>query len=434
MIIHVVQQGETIQTIADKYKLPARYLIEQNGITNENDLLVGQTIVVIYPKEVHTVKEGDTLTSIAKMYNVDIMQILRNNPNILDRVLKPGEIVIISYDSIKEGEIAITGYAYPYIDRDILKKTLPYLSYLTVFNYQILEGGVINDIDDNEVVELARSYGVAPLMFIAVLNESGVSKPDVAFSLLSNEKEQITLIESIMATLRRKKYTGINIYLQYLEQSNLSLEEKLVKRLSDQLHKEGYRFAVTITPKVRTEGNQAPFLEKIDYSVIVQYVDAVLFSAYEWGYSFGPPASVTPVNYLKIYLDYVTSIVPTEKIFLGMPIIGYNWELPYVPGASRASALTTSAAIELAVSHDVKISYNEVSEAPYYFYYMENKELHIVWFKDARSIEAFTDLLVKYKLFGVSIWNVMQFFTQMWTIMNNKFDIRKDPNVKSDKI
>lgn len=61
MLIHVVEQGETINSIAEKYNTSAQLIIYNNEIQNPNNLVVGQTIVILFPQVIHTVEEGDTV-------------------------------------------------------------------------------------------------------------------------------------------------------------------------------------------------------------------------------------------------------------------------------------------------------------------------------------------------------------------------------------
>jgi spore germination protein len=135
MDIHVVQPGDTIKSIADQYNVTVTRLIQDNGLTNPDNLVTGQTLIVLYPKQTYTVKEGDTLTGIADSFGVTTMQLLRNNPYLSDReFIFPGEEIIISYDT--DGFIGGYGYAFAYINMDILKKTLPYLTTLSIYNYR----------------------------------------------------------------------------------------------------------------------------------------------------------------------------------------------------------------------------------------------------------------------------------------------------------
>ncbi len=428
MIIHVVETGETIYSISKKYQIPVTTLINENGITNPGNLVVGQTIVIIYPDITYTVQNGDYLIGIAAKYDVSVMQLLRNNPFLADRTyLIPGETIVISYRTDKTSPISLSGYAYPFIDETVLRKTLPYLTYLNVFNYRITKDGdivTIAEMDDTKLIQMAKSYGVAPIMFLSTLSEKGIGSSEAIYTILTNPQIQEHLIENVIDMLKRKGYYGINIYLQYIRPENQVLAEAYLIKFSQRLRSEGLRVVATVTPRMFIERTEIIY-EELDYTTIAQNVDALLISSYEWGTSFGPPASVTPVNIVCEILNHVTSQVSPDQVYLGLPIINYDWQLPYIPGESKASAISNENAIELAVAKGVSIEYNEVSQAPYYFYTNLNKEIHIVWFKDARSIDAITNLIPEYGLKGMSIWNIMVFFTQMWFIIDNKFVIEK---------
>ncbi len=136
MIIHVVQPDETLNSISDNYKIPIDRLILENGITNPGNLAIGQTIVIVQPEVLYTVQAGDSLESIAAQHNVTPMELLRNNPYLSDReYLYADETIVISYQTDKTRTIATSGYIFPYIDKSVLIKTLPFLTYLNIFNY-----------------------------------------------------------------------------------------------------------------------------------------------------------------------------------------------------------------------------------------------------------------------------------------------------------
>ncbi|MDF2486885.1 MAG: Peptidoglycan-binding lysin domain protein [Herbinix sp.] len=424
MTIHVVQPGETISSIAEFYKVPEDRLILENGIPNSNNLVVGQTIVIVYPFINYTVKEGDTLSGIAEMHNVSLMQILRNNPYLSDReYIYTGETITISYDTNKIRTIAIGGYVYSYINKEVLRKTLPFLTFLTVFNYRINAEGDLNNLDDQEIVDMAKEYGVIPMMLVSTLSEQGIGNSEAAYIILNNPEIQDRMINNIINNIQAKGYLGLNQFFQFLTPETKTLVENFIIKMSTRLKSYGLRYTVTITPRTNIERTEVTY-ESIDYSTISQYTDAMLFLSYDWGYSFGPPASVTPVNILREVINNIIKIVPPEKFVLGLPVIGYDWALPYVPGFTIANAIIPNAAILLAADQGALIRYNEVSAAPYYFYSISD-ELHNVWFKDARSIDTITRLVPEYGLQGISIWNNMFFFTQMWLVINNLYDILK---------
>lgn len=50
-------------------------------------------------------------------------------------------------------------------------RTLPYLTFLTIFTYGFTDEGVLIEPDDTELIKIARDYGVAPVMLISTLTE-----------------------------------------------------------------------------------------------------------------------------------------------------------------------------------------------------------------------------------------------------------------------
>jgi len=156
MLIHVVQPGETAESIANLYGLPVERFILENGIPYPNNLVVGDTLVVLCPEVTYTVQEGDTLASIAEAFEVSVMDLLRNNTYLSDReYLIVGETIVIQYSDTKIRKITVNGYAYPFIENSILRKTLPFLTYLNIYTYRVTPDGNLIDIDDTGIIQIA---------------------------------------------------------------------------------------------------------------------------------------------------------------------------------------------------------------------------------------------------------------------------------------
>lgn len=428
MIIHVVQPGETIYSLSEIYEISTIRLIQDNGLTNPNELVVGQTIVIVYPKEIYTVQEGDNLQTIADVNGVKLLQLMRNNPYLSNReFIYPGETIVISYQDEKIMKISTNGYAFPFLDTDILRMTLPFLTYLTIFTYRVTPEGEIIGIEDSKIIQIAKEYGVAPIMLLSTITNQGTFSSEVTHNILTNPEKQDQLIDNILTILQEKGYLGLNIDSQYILLEDKQLFVDFTTKITTRLNNEGYIVFVTLSP--RTFGGEIEYLqESLDYVGLGKAANNIFLQSYEWGYSFGPPTAVMPYNIVRELLDFAVTQISSEKIFLGIPIIGYDWQLPYIPGVSRASSLSNTAAIELAVAFDSTIYYDEAAQAPYFYYTettLEGSFQHIVWFKDARSITALTGLVPYYGFQGIGIWNIMSFFARMWLIINTQFEIEK---------
>ena len=68
MMVHVVQSGESVASIAMHYGVDPGRLAADNAVPADGALAVGQTLVVRFPRQVHAVQAGETLTSIAAAY------------------------------------------------------------------------------------------------------------------------------------------------------------------------------------------------------------------------------------------------------------------------------------------------------------------------------------------------------------------------------
>ncbi|KQU25892.1 hypothetical protein ASG65_14925 [Bacillus sp. Leaf13] len=83
-----VQQGDTLEKIANQFGTTVQEIMQTNRITNPSTIYPGQrlTIPVIY----YTVRERDTLYDIARRYGTTVQAIMKTN-----RITDPSSIYMI---------------------------------------------------------------------------------------------------------------------------------------------------------------------------------------------------------------------------------------------------------------------------------------------------------------------------------------------------
>ena len=424
MIIHVVKSGESLYEISNLYGVSYNKIASDNELTNPNDLVVGQTIVILEGTRSHKILPGQSLYMIAKMYGVTISDLLTANPKLKNTpLIYPGEIIIIPSSTQKLGSIEVNGYALPTTDMGVLAKTLPSLTYLSIFSYQILINGALKGVNDVPLIQAARSAKVAPMMVITNLKEGGGFDSDLAHVILTDEKVQNTLLDNIISTLKNKNYYGLDIDMEYVYPEDREKYNSFLRKTVSKLRPLGYVVTTALAPK--TSGDLKGLLyEAHDYPVHGTLADHVILMTYEWGYTSGPAMAVAPINQVKKILDYAVTVIPSKKIFMGIPNYGYDWTLPYVKG-TKATALGNVEAVNLARKVFASIQYDYISQAPFFNYYASDGKRHVVWFEDARSMDAKLRTANAYNLGGVSYWTVGKYFPQAWLVQNSLFDIKK---------
>lgn len=422
MDIHVVQPGDTMYRLAQQYGVPMERLIQDNQLEQPAQLVVGQTIVVQYPALTHTVRAGDSLYSIAQMHNTTVAQLLRNNPALQGRdLLFPGQSIVVRYDVRPSGCLAVNGYAYPYIQRDLLRSILPYLSQLTPFSYRF-EGSRLIPLQDEALVSAALQSRTAPLLCLANLDAQEQFSSELVHQLLSSEIQQQSLIAELMEAVDRRGYQGIDVDFEYVPAEDARAYARFLTQLRQALRSR--RLPLSAALAAKTSANQPGRLyEGIDYHLIAQAVDFALLMTYDWGYLSGPPMAVAPLPQVRKVVEYALTEFSPEQLYLGIPNYGYNWPLPFREG-NRAVSVNNVEAVRLAWNRHAAIRYDETAQAPWLRYVDEQGAEHEVWFEDARSIQAKLNLALEYGLYGVGYWNLDRPFPQNWVVLNSMAQIR----------
>jgi len=190
--------------------------------------------------------------------------------------------------------------------------------------------------------------------------------------------------------------------------------------MAERMHEYGYHVSVALAPK--TSADQPGLLyEGIDYEALGEIADSVVLMTYEWGYTYGPPMAVAPINKVREVVEYAVSVIPPSKIMLGIPNYGYDWTLPYEEGVTAAESISNVEAMRRAIRNDVPIQFDEVAQSPYYRYMGEDEAEHEVWFEDVRSLQAKFDLMKEFELRGATYWQLMNFFKANWLLLEDNF-------------
>ena len=423
MHIHVVKRGDTLSSIAAMHDALPAFVAADNGLALSTPLVIGQALVVRTPKTLHTVRAGETLSSIARDYDLSVRTLLRRNFFLHGReLLREGDVLAIDYeDEAPLGTLGVNAYAYPYIGGELLDSVLPYLTYLTPFTYGITPAGVLAPLDDARLLERAARYGAKSLMHLSTLTPEGNFSSENAALLLQNDRAQSALLAEILQTMAKKGYYGLDVDFEYVPPELREDYAAFVCRLREALNAEGKPVVAALAPK--TSAQQRGLLyEAHDYALLGAAANAVFLMTYEWGYAYGPPMAVAPLGQVRAVLDYAMTAVSPEKIFMGIPLYGYDWPLPFVQGVTRAPSISNQRAIELAIEHDVAIQYAEPAQAPFFHYTAADGTIHEVWVEDARSLSKLA-LTQEYGLYGVGYWNLMRPFSQLWLVISSLYHI-----------
>ncbi|MCD8216186.1 MAG: glycosyl hydrolase family 18 protein [Clostridiales bacterium] len=424
MQIYRVKKGDTLTKIAKAYRTTPYSLSLYNQLSDPDDLSAGQNILILNPMRVYYVKQGDTLANIAEAQGISLWKLLQNNPQIVNPdVIYPGQRLVISFEDNPTQNMSVNGYAYPNIDRALLRQTLPYLTYLTIFSYGFTNEDELLKIDDSELIAEAKRCGAGAIMLVSALTENGSFSNELASRLINDVRMQDNFIENVIENMKEKGYIGLDMDFEFIYPQDADAYAALISKLKDRLNQEGFFLFVALAPK--TSRNQQGLLyEGHNYYALGASSNVELIMTYEWGYTYGPPMAVAPLNKVREVVEYAVSEISPSKIYMGMPNYGYDWTLPYIKGESRAESISNVEAVDRAFENNAEIMFDNTAQSPFYNYRKDGKG-HEVWFEDAKSIDAKVKLAMEYNLAGLSYWNIMRPFLQNWMLLSNLININK---------
>jgi Predicted glycosyl hydrolase len=376
---------------------------------------------------IHVVKPKDTLWTIANSYRVNPANVINANKleNLPNLVIGQSLIIPVS-DYGSYGYIEVNAFlqpSNPEKENSIINEAGETLTYISPFSYHVNADGTLKPIEDNNIISKSKTFRIAPMLSVTNQSEKNFDT-QLVNSIMTNTKLQDTVIKNILSTIKNKGYYGVIVDFERISPENRDNYNNFLRKLTATLHRQNYVVATALAPKTY-DIKYGAWHGAHDYKAHGEIVDFVILMTYEWGWSGGPPLAVAPIDDVRSVINYALTVIPPKKIMMGMPFYGYDWTLPYMPGGEFAESLGLLEAVQRAAKYGAIIKYDQKSQSPYYNYIDENRNSHVVWFEDARSILAKFMLVNRAGLRGVSYWALGKSFYQNWFLLNDMFKITK---------
>ncbi|MBZ4662699.1 MAG: glycoside hydrolase family 18 [Caloramator sp.] len=270
--------------------------------------------------------------------------------------------------------------------------------------------GNISGLVPTEQINYANNNGITPIAMVSN-NFSG----DIAKQLLENTQNRQALINNISNALKLNGYKGVNIDLEGVYYYNRSYLSTFMKELYTALKPQGYIIGISVPAKTYDSLTNS-WTGAYDYAELSKYVDQFILMTYDEHYPGGTPGAIASIGWVQKVIDYTITVVPKEKIFLGLAAYGYDWS------SNGTKAYSINGIYNIANSNNATILWDDISKSPYFNYTDVNGVAHSVWFENDKSIAYKLDLVNSYNLSGVAIWRLGLENTDYMNMIKAKFN------------
>lgn len=274
------------------------------------------------------------------------------------------------------------------------------------FAFQVREDAGINGSVNWPVLQEAQRRRISPLILYHNFRE-GTFDPQPLRSILSSTTLQRQFIRNVMESLPQAA-AGVHIDFERVEAAYRVTFVTLLESLQATLHADGRLLTIAVPPK-RSEWEAPGY----DFAAIGRLCDAVTVMTYDEHYSGGSPGPIASLPWMTQVLDYATSLIPREKVLVGIPVYGYDWS----PQATRMIPMRDIPA--LVRETGARILWSDPAVEPY-FYYWRGRERHTVWFENELSAKIRFGFVKSYRLRGIAIWRLGYETSRFWQGVSGK--------------
>lgn len=259
----------------------------------------------------------------------------------------------------------------------------------------------------NQILQFARANGIKTHASVVFMDREGMH------TLLSNPTNRQRLVDNLANQAAQNGYDGVNIDFEFLGQNDRDYFSLFLRELKARLGNKELSVAVFACTK------PVSWLAGYDYPAIGDIADRVVIMAYDYSYKTSAPGPVAPLWWVEDVVDYIQTIIPTEKLLLGMPTYGYDW-------ANGLTTTTITAPKLQALKNQYQLSefFDNASMSPYYTYVDSNGVAHQIWTENETSLNAKLDIALNNQLAGVSFWRIGNGCNELYRLLEQKLPPR----------
>lgn len=226
-------------------------------------------------------------------------------------------------------------------------------------------------------------------------------------TILANPNLQTIVINNLLNEVQTYGFDGVDIDLEGIpttnrvnEQSNRTLFTNFIVQLSNTFWNtnRNYRLSIDLPPYPE---------DSFDTATLQKYVNYMMIMGYDYHWSGSSTAgAVAPIDGVSSSINRYLQTIPSNKLILGVPYYGYEWntqsDLPDSP------VIGTGTSIRYADIVSTKITvyprqWNTTWQSPYYAY-QSGGQWHQGWYDDEQSLGLKYDLVNSNDLAGIGIW------------------------------
>ena len=290
-------------------------------------------------------------------------------------------------------------------------------------------------MDPNAPLVLKRDARAAGVEFVASIIDA--TKPREMAAILADPAARAVHVDAVTQFAIAGDADGVD-----LDYENFAFNDgkatwaatrpnwiAFLTELSKSLHASNKTLTVSVPPVYDNKRTDDSGYWVYDYAAMGKIVDHIRVMAYD--FSTSAPGPIAPLDWVTKVVAATRSMVPRERIILGLPVYGYDWVVNTVgvcpaDNKLRRKNLSTKSAGELAARKGIAPTW-DVAKAERTFAYAETvtgrdaagaptscTANRVVWYADAQAVHQRAWLAERQDLAGIALWSLGNDDASVW--------------------
>lgn len=317
----------------------------------------------------------------------------------------------------------ITPYATAFTD---ITQHAKHIQLLIAQAYHIDQHGIVTGSIDATTVDFAKTHGIKLMIMVT----NSLFDNARAHLFLSNNAAEQKALQSILELCATNHYDGVQFDFEGINIADKDLLTTFFKTAATLLHQHGLKVSFAVIPTVADNLRTSQFLIRkynnwsgvYDLKTLGEISDFVTLMSYDQHSSGTTPGSFAGIPWVEATLQNTLQYIPPQKISLGIPTYSSYWKTsndlshPDTKISVTLTALPYSEVTLLLNKNHANIIWDNNNKN--YFAIFDNHFLNTYLFiEDKRAFKAKMQLVKKYQLRGISLFDIGNEDPGVWDII-----------------
>lgn len=249
-----------------------------------------------------------------------------------------------------------------------------------------------------ELVTYSKANNIRVIPTVGSYNEGSID------ALLKDSTNIQRNISDILKEIEIYNFDGIDLDFEIINENSKEKYIGYITLLKTKLSQENKLLSLTLF----AQWNDAKYTDhestrKVqDYEYLGNIADEVRIMAYDYTRATSKkPGPIGPLNWIEDILEYATSKIPKEKIWLGIHLYSYEWV------GTRTEALTNVSVQKLISKENITSTYKkDIGEGYAKFSCVNSTTTCQIYFQTKQGIQDRREIAKRFQIAGISYWRL----------------------------